>query len=104
MHACTDKLPIVPVALRVESSLPEVRTHTLHSSFIANLWWFSFQPWTRISATALPVQQLASGESKAAFVQRVQLNIALELRQWVSDLGIAQKRALASAASPSGRR
>eukprot|EP00775_Hariotina_reticulata_P006685 gene6685-6908_t len=87
-----DKLPVVPVALRVRPALPQVKCHTLTSSFLANLFWFSFQPWTRIEAKALPPMQLQPGESKAAFVQRVELAIAEELRVWVTDLSIQQKR------------
>lgn len=91
-----DKLPVVPVALRVKPALPAVRSHTVSSSFLANLFWFSWQPWTLIEAKALPAMQLEPGESKAAFVQRVQLAIAEELQVWISDLSIQQKRQLAA--------
>lgn len=89
-----DKLPVVPVALRVKTAFPEVKSHTLTSPFLANLFWFSFQPWTEIEAVALPPMQLQPGESKAAFVQRVQLAIAEELGVWVTDMNIQQKRSL----------
>eukprot|EP00878_Enallax_costatus_P024143 GHUV01025739.1.p1 GENE.GHUV01025739.1~~GHUV01025739.1.p1 ORF type:complete len:117 (+),score=19.19 GHUV01025739.1:446-796(+) len=89
-----DKLPVVPVALRLKSAFPEISSHTATSNFLANLFWFSFQPWTVMEATALPPMQLQPGESKAAFVQRVQLAIAEELGCWVTDLSIQQKRQL----------
>lgn len=89
-----DKLPVVPVALRVKTAFPEINSHTATSSFLANLFWFSFQPWTVLEATALPPMQVQPGESKAAFVQRVQLAIAEELGSWVTDLSIQQKRQL----------
>jgi hypothetical protein len=89
-----DQLPVVPVALRIKTAFPEVKCHTLDSPFLANLFWFSFQPWTELEAVALPPMQLAPGESKAAFVQRVQLAIAQELKVWVADLNIQQKRSM----------
>lgn len=89
-----DKLPVVPVALRLRTAFHEVESHTATSSFLSNLFWFSFQPWTVIEATALPPMQLQPGESKAAFVQRVQLAIAQELGCWITDLNIQQKRQL----------
>jgi hypothetical protein len=89
-----DKLPVVPVALRIKTAFPEVKCHTLDSPFLANLFWFSFQPWTELEAVALPPMQLAPGESKAAFVQRVQLAVAQELGVWVADLNIQQKRSM----------
>jgi hypothetical protein len=89
-----DKLPVVPVALRIKTAFPEVKCHTLDSPFLANLFWFSFQPWTELEAVALPPMELAPGESKAAFVQRVQLAIAQELGVWVADLNIQQKRSM----------
>uniref|UniRef100_A0A383VUK4 Phospholipid/glycerol acyltransferase domain-containing protein n=1 Tax=Tetradesmus obliquus TaxID=3088 RepID=A0A383VUK4_TETOB len=89
-----DQLPVVPVALRLKTAFPEVKCHTLDSPFLANLFWFSFQPWTEIEAVALPPMRLEPGESKAAFVQRVQLVIAQELQVWVAELNIQQKRAM----------
>jgi hypothetical protein len=87
-----DKLPVVPVALRVRPALPLIKCHTLTSHFLATLFWFSFQPWTCIEAKALPPMQLQLGESKAAFVQRVELAIAEELQVWATDFSIQQKR------------
>ena len=47
------QLPVVPVALRV--ALPwGLHTHTLTSSFAANMFWFCFAPWVRLDATVLP--------------------------------------------------
>ncbi|MEW5317582.1 MAG: hypothetical protein WDW38_008868 [Sanguina aurantia] len=71
-------LPVVPVALRVTNPL-NIRTHTLDSSFAANLFWFSFPPSVRIEATALPALEQGAGEGRAAFVQRLQGVIAEEL-------------------------
>jgi hypothetical protein len=48
-----------------------------------------------LQAKALPAMALAPGESKAAFVQRVQLALAAELRVGVAELSIQQKRQLA---------
>jgi hypothetical protein len=89
-----EQLPVVPVALRIKTAFPEVKCHTLDSPFLANLFWFSFQPWTELEAVVLPPMQLAPGESKAAFVQRVQLAIAQELGVWVADLNFQQKRSM----------
>lgn len=51
-------LPIVPVALRV--TVPwNIQTHTLTSSFAANLFWFCFVPWVRLDATVLTPMSLA---------------------------------------------
>ena len=45
-------LPIVPVALKV--SVPwGIRTHTLTSNFVANLFWFCFVPQIQLEATVL---------------------------------------------------
>ncbi|DBB00196.1 TPA: hypothetical protein ACH3X1_014026 [Trebouxia sp. C0004] len=50
-------LPIVPVALRV--TVPwNIQTHTLTSSFAANLFWFCFVPWVRLDATVLKPMSL----------------------------------------------
>ena len=51
-------LPIVPVALRV--TVPwNIQTHTLTSSFVANLFWFCFVPWVQLDATVLKPMSLA---------------------------------------------
>ena len=45
--------PVVPVALR--ASLPwGITTHTLTSSFLANLFWFCFAPSVTLAVTVLP--------------------------------------------------
>ena len=51
-------LPIVPVALRVKVPW-NIQTHTLTSSFAANLFWFCFVPWVRLDATVLKPMSLA---------------------------------------------
>lgn len=96
-----DKLPVVPVSLRIRGAFPQIRTHTIDSNFLVNLFWCSFQPWTVMEARALPAMRLAPGESKAAFVQRVQVAIAEDLRVWIADLSIQQKRQLAGGGRPS---
>lgn len=51
--AFAKRLPVVPVALRAR--LPwGLHTHTLTSSFAANMFWFCFAPWVRLDATVLP--------------------------------------------------
>ena len=51
-------MPIVPVALRV--TVPwNIQTHTLTSSFAANLFWFCFVPWVRLDATVLKPMSLS---------------------------------------------
>jgi hypothetical protein len=88
-------LPVVPVALRLVTPLPEVTCHTWTSGFLANLFWFSFQPWCELRATVLPAQHYAPTSSKAGFVQQVQEAIAGELGVPIADLNIQQKRKLA---------
>lgn len=46
-------LPIVPCALNVHTSFG-IRTHTLTSSFLANLFWFCFCPVITMEAVVLP--------------------------------------------------
>lgn len=46
------QLPIVPSALRVTAPF-DIQTHTLNSSFLANLFWFCFLPWVRLDITVL---------------------------------------------------
>jgi hypothetical protein len=88
-------LPVVPVALRLVTPFPTVTCHTWTSGFLANLFWFSFQPWCELRATVLPAQQYQPGSSKAGFVQQVQEAIAAQLGVPISDLNIQQKRKLA---------
>ena len=45
-------LPVVPSALTVTAPF-DIQTHTLNSSFVANLFWFSFLPWVRLDMTVL---------------------------------------------------
>ena len=88
-------LPVVPVALRLVVPFKDVTSHTWTSGFLSNLFWFSFQPWCELRATALPVVRYTPGQSKAEFVQGVQLAIAEELGVWVSELNIQQKKKMA---------
>jgi 1-acyl-sn-glycerol-3-phosphate acyltransferase len=99
-------LPVVPVALRLTppAFAAGVRSHTLTSSFVANLFWLSFLPSVRAEATALPPMRLAPGETKAAFVARVQAAVADELRAPVRPLAVQQKRKLAAVAAKAGGR
>ncbi|KAG2434165.1 hypothetical protein HXX76_007892 [Chlamydomonas incerta] len=94
-NAAPTPMPVVPVALRART-LPGVNTHTLTSSFAANLFWMGFSPATELHATVLPPMSPAPGESRAAFVNRVQEAIAEELGVDVYDLTIQQKRQLAA--------
>lgn len=54
--AFAQRLPVVPVALRAR--LPwGLHTHTLTSSFAANMFWFCFVPWVSLDATVLQPMQ-----------------------------------------------
>lgn len=87
-------VPVVPAALRVKGLLPGVCTHTLTSSFFANLFWLSFNPSLELEVTVLPAMQQEAGESRGSFVKRVQAAIAEELRIGVSPMTIQHKRQL----------
>lgn len=57
------RLPVAPMALRAE--LPwGLATHTLTSSFAANMFWFCFAPSVRLDATVLPPMQLCEVRGK----------------------------------------
>jgi hypothetical protein len=99
-------LPVVPVALRLTppAFAAAVRTHTLTSSFAANLFWLSFLPYVEAEATALPAMRLGPGEARAAFVSRVQAAVAEQLGAPVRPIAVQQKRKLmAAAAKTAGR-
>ncbi len=87
-------LPVIPAALRVKGVLPGVCTHTLTSSFFANLFWLSFNPSLELEVTVLPAMQQEAGEARGSFVKRVQAAIAEELRIGVSPMTIQHKRQL----------
>jgi hypothetical protein len=72
-----------------------IRTHTLHSSFLGNLFWYSFSPATLMELVVLPPVEPAEGEGRGAFAQRVQGLIAAELGVPVSGMTIRQKKKLA---------
>jgi hypothetical protein len=58
-----ERLPVVPMALRAE--LPwGLATHTLTSSFAANMFWFCFAPRVRLDAIVLPPMQLREVRGK----------------------------------------
>ena len=64
------RLPVVPVALRAR--LPwGLHTHTLTSSFAANMFWFCFAPWVRLDATVLPPLRFTEVGSLQALLQHV---------------------------------
>lgn len=46
-------LPIVPAAVR-SAAVFGLSTHTLTSSFGANMFWFCFAPWVELDVTVLP--------------------------------------------------
>lgn len=47
------RAPVVPVALRCRHALG-ISSHTLTSSFLENMFWLSFAPWTALEADVLP--------------------------------------------------
>jgi hypothetical protein len=49
-------LPIVPAAVRAAPAFG-ISTHTLTSSFGANMFWFCFAPWGDLEVTVLPPMQ-----------------------------------------------
>lgn len=85
--------PIVPVALRVSHPF-EVNLHTLTSSFIANLFLFSFLPWVTLDATILDPVRKSPEEKSFAFVKRVQEIIAEELQIPITSVSIKDKRVM----------
>ncbi|KAJ9521102.1 hypothetical protein QJQ45_022799 [Haematococcus lacustris] len=87
---------VVPVALRARTPFG-IRTHTLTSSFLANLFFISLCPWLEVEAVVLPPTQQAAEEGRGAFVQRVQRAIAAELGVPVSQMTIKQKHTLMKA-------
>ncbi len=90
------RAPVVPIALRCAHAF-DISTHTLTSSFPANLFWLSFAPWTRLSATVLPAVTQRGEESDEAFAERVRGLIAAELGVPMLELGIKEKYALKEA-------
>ena len=95
---------VAPVALRLTVPFPQVKGHTLTSSFLANLFFFSWQPWARLEATVLPAAAPAAGEGRGAFARRVQEAIALELGAYVvPGFTVSHKRALAASRQAGAR-
>lgn len=85
-------VPVAPMALRMSTPLPGVSTHTLTSSFLANLFWFSFLPWIHFRCTVLDPVQMEPDESPGRFANRIQQAIAAELQIPISDINIQQKK------------
>ena len=91
------RAPVAPVAFRCTHHWPgdgSLSTHTLTSSFAANLFWLCFAPHTTLSATVLPPVQQGAAESDAAFAERVRLALAAELGVPALEMGIKEKYAL----------
>ena len=91
------RAPVAPVAFRCTHAWPgggALSTHTLTSSFAANLFWLCFAPATQLSATVLPPMTQRAGEADAAFADRVRAAIAAELGVPALDMGIREKYAL----------
>mmetsp|Transcript_7003 Transcript_7003/g.20514 ORF Transcript_7003/g.20514 Transcript_7003/m.20514 type:complete len:442 (-) Transcript_7003:436-1761(-) len=83
-------LPIVPAAMRADNPF-SISTHTLSSSFVANMFWFCFAPWMSLDVTVLPPMEPAEGEGNGKFVERVQQAIAKELSIPISDMTLKEK-------------
>lgn len=89
-------LPIVPVALRV--TVPwNIQTHTLTSSFAANLFWFCFVPWVRLDATVLKPMSLAkvraqhaASESHSAVLAQAVRSLAIVSQDQPGTCGLLQ--------------
>lgn len=95
-------VPVVPMALRADVPLG-INTHTLTSSFLANLFWFSFAPWVSFRCTVMDPMELEEDESPGRFAARVQEAIADELEVPISDLTIQAKKQIVKAAKLRGR-
>lgn len=82
-----------------------MRAHTLSSGFLTNLFFSSWQPWTRLEATVLPPMRMEPGEGRGAFVRRVQCAIARELGLYVvPGFSVHHKRAMAGGGGRAARR
>ena len=91
------RAPVAPVAFRCTHTWPgggTLSTHTLTSSFAANLFWLCFAPHTTLRATVLPAMTQRSAESDAAFADRVRAVLAAELGVPALEMGIKEKYAL----------
>jgi hypothetical protein len=90
------RAPVAPVAFRCTHAWPggALSTHTLTSSFAANLFWLCFAPQTTLSATVLPAMSQRSGEGDAAFADRVRVALAQELGVPALEMSIREKYAL----------
>lgn len=86
-------LPIVPAAMRAHSDFG-ISTHTLSSSFVANMFWFCFSPTMSLDVTVLPPMSPTDGEGNGKFVQRVQMAIASELDVPIVEMTLSQKHML----------
>ena len=91
------RAPVAPVAFRCTHAWPgggALSTHTLTSSFAANLFWLCFAPATQLTATVLPPMTQRAGEGDAAFADRVRAAIAAELGVPALEMSIREKYAL----------
>ena len=91
------RAPVAPVAFRCTHAWPggsALSTHTLTSSFAANLFWLCFAPQTTLTATVLPPLSQRASETDAAFADRVRAALAHELGVPALDMGIKEKYAL----------
>ena len=84
---------VVPVVLRTKTAF-DIRSHTLTSSFLSNLFWMSFAPWTTATAEVLPPMAQMATETRAEFAKRVQQAISDASRLAISDINITGKRRL----------
>ena len=91
------RAPVVPITFRCRHAFG-ISTHTLTSSFGANLFWLLFAPSSELSATVLPPMRQRGGESEEAFAERVRAAIAAELAVPMVAMGIRDKYALKEAA------
>lgn len=85
--------PVAPLAIVSDHALG-IKTHTLRSSFGANLFWLCFAPTTRFTATVLPAMAQRAGEGEGAFAERVRAALGDALGQPLLDYGLADKVAL----------
>uniref|UniRef100_A0A061S0Q5 Phospholipid/glycerol acyltransferase domain-containing protein n=1 Tax=Tetraselmis sp. GSL018 TaxID=582737 RepID=A0A061S0Q5_9CHLO len=89
------EIPVVPMALEVETPFGgRLSSHTLTSSFLANLFWFSFYPWIRFTCHVLEPTSMKADESAGHFARRVQEQIASHLGIPITETTIQRKRQL----------
>ena len=87
-------IPVFPMAMRVDVPLG-INTHTLTSTFLANMFWFCFAPRVRFTCKVLEPVTIREGETAAQFASRVQNAISEELNSPISSVTIQAKRKIA---------